>query len=190
MNRRHIGLVAVFFLFSVLTISAQEQKQLFSFGIGYFGETITHPGVELFAEYPLFQLNSSKILLRCNFGYYNHSDYSHNFFILPEIVYNYQFPNGIFVEPSVGAGWLCQFPDGKTVSYDSGTFVTTTSVRHYFMPSAALKGGFVFTVAGKESLVLASGFRAFWQYPFNSQWLFHPAIEFEFRYRFLKEDEK
>ena len=174
----------------LIPLTAQSRSASdFTIGLSYYGELLTHPGFKIFADYSFAHFDNSSLDFRLNFGLYNHPEYSHAFFLLPELVYHLESETGLFFEPSIGAGWLIQAPDAYVVSYDESGFSQTTGLRHYFMPSASVRGGVDILLPNTDEIGFAAAFTGFWQYPFNNQWLVHPAVELECRYSFSKKDQ-
>ncbi|MBK6953458.1 MAG: hypothetical protein IPO32_17275 [Crocinitomicaceae bacterium] len=116
----------LFILFLQISFSASSQllnPQTLS--ISYYGESIAHPGLKIGVDYDLknWQTNKTKkssesitkqksLVLSPTLGFYRHKAYQTGLFILPELKYNREKPNGNFFQTGIGLGYMRTFlPD-------------------------------------------------------------------------------
>ncbi len=111
-----------------LQISFSASSQLLNpqtLSISYYGESIAHPGLKIGVDYDLknWQTNKTKkssesitkqksLVLSPTLGFYRHKAYQTGLFILPELKYNREKPNGNFFQTGIGLGYMRTFlPD-------------------------------------------------------------------------------
>jgi hypothetical protein len=153
-----------------LTISAAAQVQM-NIGAGYFGHTLTHPGVVLEAE--IAGTNSPGVSLfgRTDLGGYTHPRHDAGIFLDMSFGMRREFKSGLFLEESIGLGVLESFVNSDGVySVDDSGAVSAASRRNPLdlMPSISLGIGYNLTRHSSQSLLIWVRPKIFWQFPDRS----------------------
>ncbi|HEX8349305.1 MAG TPA: hypothetical protein VF598_05045 [Hymenobacter sp.] len=148
--------------------------------VGYFGETITHPGLFAGYEHNLRPQKRYQLLLAATLGGYVHRRNHAGLFSEVGLGQRLHFRSGFFLEQSIGIGYLHTFLNGGPIYEvnDKGEVSESKNLgRPHLMPSISL--GFGWNVAHSEKLPLLVFIRprAFWQYPFNRYALPHLALQ-------------
>ena len=114
--------------------------------LGYFGETITHPGLKVGLCFPLHQWERHKMLrngqeklldkridLSPQLGFYYHQNYQTGLFVLPELSYKRQNARGNYTALGLGAGYMhTRVP--KVYNFDAnGEIERIGAGYHYFV---------------------------------------------------------
>ncbi|HEX8656373.1 MAG TPA: hypothetical protein VF690_02495 [Hymenobacter sp.] len=148
--------------------------------VGYFGETVTHPGLFAGYEHNLRPQKRYQLLLAATVGGYVHRRNHAGLFSEVGLGQRLHFRSGFFLEQFIGIGYLHTFLNGGPIYEvnDKGEVSERNNLgRPHLMPSISL--GFGWNVAHSEKLPLLVFVRprAFWQYPFNSYALPHLALQ-------------
>lgn len=114
-------LILILLSFSIARLYAQE-KQGPSLSIAYFGETITHPGLKVGLNFPVYswekiktKRNGAEKHLQKSFdvqpsvGFYYHQDYQTGLFVLPQVAYTRKNAQGAYTSFGLGAGYMRTF---------------------------------------------------------------------------------
>lgn len=172
----------IVFLLLFTLVSTYGQKDVYPetrLTIGYFGETLTHPGLNLGIEYTPFRSKKYQTILAANIGGYVHKRNNTSFFIRGQWGQRIGFDNGIFIDEFIGLGYLHQFTHGGDL-YDvlpNGAVVKTPdNGSPMVMPSVALGTGYDFSKKTKWNIVYFLRPELFWKAPFNGYYLTHLAI--------------
>jgi hypothetical protein len=152
---------------------------------------ITHPGIKVGIEHPLFEKDKVKetkrkikhkkhqVISGANFGVYSHFKYNTALFLNTEIGYRYIRQGGIIFETMIGIGYLRTFLNGKTYSVNENGDVRNVFLagNNSFMPSISL--GFGHDVSQKSNRITSWFIKpvVFIQMPYNSSVLPHLALE-------------
>jgi len=173
-------------------IFAKESDGFFresSFSIGYFGELLTHPGLQLGAEQTILETRSVSLNLREEFFFYRHKR-NHDMLgvtiTLPvKIPSNRRFSGELFG----GCGYLLKLTNSEAVySYSEAGSIEKTSriAMHRFSLITGL--GLNASIVQKERLALGLYLRptVFWEYPYNNSFLLHGALGFGINLNFNK----
>ena len=147
--------------------------------LGYFGETITNPGLFFGYEYNLRPQKLYQLHLSANAGGYHHSHNHTGLFSEIQIGQRYTFGSGLFVEQLLGVGYLHTFLSGGKiyeVSEPGAISEARNSGRGHFMPSLSLGFGLNLAQKDKAPLLLFLRPKAFLQYPYNGYALSHAAV--------------
>jgi hypothetical protein len=164
-------------------VQAQETAQetgRSAITMGYFGETITHPGFFAGYEHNLRPQNRYQLFLSFTLGGYAHRRNHTGLFSEVQLGQRLNFRSGLLLEQSIGIGYLHTFLNGGPVYEVNDNGVVSKSRnpgRSHLMPSVSL--GFGWNVARSEALPLLLFVRpkVFWQYPFNGYALPHLALQ-------------
>ena len=147
---------------------------------------VTHPGMSMNLDYRLGENHG--FVTEADLGHYWHRDYSRNVFAITGIGYYFSIKEKNIVQIIAGPGWQAQRPDAAVWLYDNGTFTSDNSWWHFFVPSASLEYARLIDISeSKNKIEISTGFRLYWQYPFNDQWMMHPVFQFGIQYYFAQE---
>jgi hypothetical protein len=164
----------------VLTASAaQAGPSRPALSVAYFGENATHPGLLLGAELALAEAGPHRLLVGTHLGGYRHPRYTLAAFAGTELGYRFTFDFGLRAELLAGAGYLHTLLDAPVFAPGAhgGMAQVSDAGRSAFMPSTAVGLGWHFDRQHQGRLALFARLQAFWQYPFNAGFLFHPALQ-------------
>ena len=91
-------------------------------GGGYFGHTLSYPGIVLEAELEKMFSENASIPIRADLGFYVHPRNQYGLFFDLSAGFRQYFNSGLFVEESIGAGFLQAFlySDGVYEVNDEG----------------------------------------------------------------------
>jgi hypothetical protein len=148
--------------------------------MGYYGETITHPGFFAGYEHNTMPQSRYQLFLTFTLGGYVHKRNHTGLFSEIGIGQRLNFRSGLLLEQSFGIGYLHTLLNGGPVyevKDNGGVSKSSNPGRSHLMPSVSL--GFGWNVARSEELPLLLFVRpkAFWQYPFNGYALPHLALQ-------------
>ncbi|MGB3777401.1 MAG: hypothetical protein WA960_03520 [Tunicatimonas sp.] len=172
-------ILSLLFLSSLRAFGQEEIISPINITLGYYGETITHPGLMVGVEYAPVTSGKYQMLLALNVGGYVHKRNNTSFFIRGQWGQRVTFGNGLFVEQFLGLGYLHQFSHGGEL-YEvlPGGAVVETPDRGQpkFMPSVTLGTGYDFSKKGIANVSIYLRPELFWKAPFNGYYLTHPAL--------------
>ena len=154
-----------------------EKRSAVTFG--YFGETITNPGLFFGYEYNLRPQKRYQLHLSANAGGYHHSHNHTGLFSELQIGQRYTFGSGVFVEQLLGVGYLRTFLSGGKiyeVTEQGVVSEASNSGRGHFMPSLSLGFGLNLAQKDKAPLLLFLRPKAYLQYLYNGYALPHIAV--------------
>jgi hypothetical protein len=159
---------------------AQQKTGRSAVTVGYFGETITHPGFFAGYEHNIMPQSRYQLFLTLTLGGYVHRRNHTGLFSEVGLGQRLNFRSGLLLEQSIGIGYLGTFLNGGPVYEvnDNGAVSKSSNPgRSHLMPSVSL--GFGWNVARQEELPLLLFVRpkVFWQYPFNNYALPHLALQ-------------
>lgn len=158
------------------SLQGQDKSSSITFDVGYFGESITKPGV-IASVQKRISVKNDLHHLRLNIAFYKHSGYNNNLLVFPEYVFRITGKKGRFFETAAGSGWMYQQPDRPVIQYENGTFSETNSGWNYFAPTILLGGGKRILKGSLEGMAYSVGMRWFGQYPFNGFLMHHLVLE-------------
>lgn len=154
-------------------------------GIGYFGETVTYPGVIGEIEYENFHTDKFSTPLRVNIGFYNHPR-SHNAIFLDfHQGFRRYFKNqNWFFEQNIGIGTMLSFYNENVwhVDDDGNSALVSNTGNWDFMPSVTLGFGKNITPKKETAIYVWLRPKIYWQYPFNNLANVHTALQIGFSY--------
>ena len=137
-------------------------------GGGYFGHTLSYPGIVLEAELEKMFSENASIPIRTDLGFYVHPRNQYGIFFDLNAGFRQYFNSGLFVEESIGAGFLQAFlhSDGVYEVDDEGVVSEgSRSIPMDFMPSFTLGIGYNLSQgSGKQNLIWLRP-KIFWQLP-------------------------
>lgn len=165
----------------ILSLGAFGQMNK-NIGGGYFGHTLTHPGIVL--EFELEKKITEKMSLpfRFDLGYYRHPRNHDGLFFDFNFGSRRYFENGLFIEQSIGIGFLETIMNEDVFEVDDNGTVTSVSKFNEpdFMPSITLGLGYNMTKSKETLNALWIRPKIFWQVPHKSSAVFHPVVQFGF----------
>ena len=167
-------------LLLITTITVKSQTNI-NIGAGYYGESLTYPGIVGEIEYEKFHTNKFSTPLKLNIGFYNHPR-SHNalFVDLHEGFRRYSKNSRWYYEQSVGFGIMLSFYNEDVWHIDENdraAYVSNTANLDY-LPSITFGGGFNLTPEKESSNYIWIRPKVSWQFPFNTLALPHIAVQF------------
>ena len=170
------------------------------FQITYFGRLFTHPGIKIGFSMPSITNNKAyinglpvktthQLYLNFNAGYYFHKGNHHGLFFSSEIAYRITFKSGWFFDVNAGGGYLRSVLNGSvfTVTENGLQNAGWFEGSNYFMPSFFLGFGRNSSNTEKKIKGWHTQLGAFWQYPFNGQYLLNPSFQFGMHNYSIKE---
>ncbi|MBX7243260.1 MAG: hypothetical protein K1X92_16060 [Bacteroidia bacterium] len=171
-----------FFLFlfvPVLAFCQQEYKPEIAFTTSYYGETLTHPGVNAGIEYYPFQAPRFQTILAANLGGYLHIRNNTSLFFRGQWGQRAICKNGFFVESFLGLGYLHHFTHGgKTFDVlPNGAVVKVPNTgKSMVMPGVSIGLGYDFSKKTNCNIRFFLRPELFWKAPFNGYYLTHFAL--------------
>ena len=171
----------------VTILSAQHA---FSYGLGYFGENITHPGITLQVEYSSTSDAKFKVPLRANLGGYLHKRSNNAAFFEIGTGLRFKPKTHFYMGFGGGVGLIASWYDSDLGVFEVDFEGNITEASNFggidFMPSVNFDFGYIFTGNDNTQGTLWARPKAFWQYPSNERFLFHYALEIGYSIRFIK----
>lgn len=162
-----------------IVVDAQEPKE-FRLSLGYYGETLSHPGLNIGIEYGVPNNRKEQMILSLNIGGYLHKKNNTSLFVKAHWAQRYNFNKGLFFEGAMGIGYLHHIAHGgdKFEVKPNGAIV---QVKKYgnpmLMPSVGLGLGWNFFSAHQNRrLSVFVKPELFWKAPFNGYFLTHFAM--------------
>lgn len=172
----------LFLLFFAVVSQCTAQDELASkvgIYVGYFGETLTHPGLNFGLEYYPHQSEKYQMILSASAGGYVHIRNNKSLFVRGQWGQRVCFKKGLFVDQFLGIGYLHQFTHGGElyeVLPNGAVVETPDSGQPLFMPSVSLGVGYDFSKNSASKLSVYLRPELFWKAPFNGYYLTHLAI--------------
>jgi hypothetical protein len=165
---------------AIMGLDAQRHVNI---GGGYFGQTITYPGLVLEVEMEHMFSERTSLPLRMDVGFYVHPRQSTGVFLDLNAGFRRYFKSGLFLEESVGLGLLQSFlhSDAVYAVDDSGNVSETSrSNPPEFMPSVTFGVGYNLTQgSGKQNLIWLRP-KLYWQVPHKTVSAFNFALQVGF----------
>lgn len=149
------------------------------FTFGFFGETLTHLGLNAGIEYSPLRSGKYQMILAANVGGYVHKRNNTSLFVRGQWGQRVTFDSGLFLDQFMGLGYLHQFTHGGA-QYEvlpNGSVVgTPNSGRPMVMPSLSLGTGYDFSRENEKRPSIYFRPELFWKAPFNGYYLTHFAL--------------
>ncbi len=146
---------------------------------GYFGETVTHPGVTVSLGMNLFSNEWYSISPKIKMGWYIHRRNHHGLQLSAGLLQKAYLPGGLGMELESLVGLLNTIPDGEVLQYDDqGDLVQDAALWNPKLMISA-SWGIHYSLMAASSIPVEPFIRvgAFLEYPFNSLWLPHAVVE-------------
>lgn len=175
--------LSLLFLLTYSSVYAQKNLNL---GLGYFGETATHPGLVAHLEVEKSQSKKVSTLFRTDVGAYVHARNHVGAFVDVHAGLRRYRPSGIFTEQYLGLGTMLSFLNGDGVFQrdENGNIRRASSFANLdIMPSVTLGIGYNFSQDSGSANLLYLRPKVFWQLPFNNLALPHFALQVGFIHR-------
>ncbi len=197
MNRIFILLVFSFFFSGLYGQDTLQTRLINGFGVSYYGENLSHYGLQLSTEYSLWNRNIKKaqseykiihkrkeFFVIGNIGGYIHKQNHVAVFLNGEIGYRKIFENGLKYELLLGLGYLHTYLQGNTyeVSDDGDVTKVNLAGQSNLMVPVSFGIGYDFNILYDQpfSINIRPGF--FVQYPYNIAVAFRPTVDIGFYY--------
>lgn len=177
------AVVGLLFLLSYSSVQAQKSLNL---GLGYFGETATHPGLVAHLEVEKSQSKKVSTLFRADLGAYVHPRNHTGVFADVHAGLRRYRSSGIFTEQYLGLGTMLSFLNGDGVFQrdENGNIRRVSSFANLdIMPSVTLGIGYNFNQDSDGANLIYFRPKVFWQLPFNNLALPHFALQVGFIHR-------
>lgn len=166
-------------LFSFRAFGQERAISPINITVGYYGETVTHPGLIVGIEYSPFITDKYQMILAFQTGGYTHKRNNTSYFVRGQWGQRITFNSGLFVEQFLGLGYLHQFSHGGEqyeVIPNGAVVKTLDRGQPKFMPSITLGTGYDFSKKGIGNFSIYLRPELFWKAPFNGYYLTHPAL--------------
>lgn len=178
MKKLYILVLSLF----VLSLGAGAQTHL-NIGGGYFGQTLTYPGLVIEAELEHMFSEKASLPIRLDLGLYVHPRHSYGLFLDVNAGFRRYYKSGIFLEESIGVGVLQSFLHSDAVYKvdDSGEVSNASrTIPVDFMPSLTLGIGYNLTKgSGKQNLLWLRP-KIYWQIPHKTMSTYNFAVQVGF----------
>lgn len=152
------------------------QERVIPINISYFGETLTHPGIEIGYEINFYKA----LIFTASIGTYIHQRNHVGLFLSSGLNWRHTFSIGYSMEFGLGLGYLHTWAHGGniyTVDDNGNVSLKQNFGRPHFMPIVRLGLlGWDFRKKTNIPLRLNADIIGFGQYPFNSFMMPHVAI--------------
>lgn len=173
---KNIGLIIIFIQ---ITISGLSQQNI-NIGAGYFGHTLTHPGLVGEFELEKTYTDRASLPIRANLGFYAHPRYHTGIFLDVNIGYRRYYDSGWFYEQSMGIGILEPILNTDAVYKVDENGNISDAPKHNpieFMPSISLGLGYNFSTHDNKRNLVWLRPKVFWQYPHKNTSTFNVALQ-------------
>jgi len=183
MKKLYILVLSLF----ALSLGTEAQTHL-NIGGGYFGQTLTYPGLVIEAELEHMFSEKASLPIRLDLGFYVHPRHSYGLFLDVNAGFRRYYKSGIFLEESIGVGVLQSFlhSDGVYKVDDSGEVSDASrAIPVDFMPSLTLGIGYNLTKgSGKQNLLWLRP-KIYWQIPHKTMSTYNFAVQVGFTHTII-----
>lgn len=164
-----------------LTLAAALPAGALGLTAGYYGETVTHPGLLVGVEQGLGPLAGGEVLTAGHLGFYAHPGYADVRFARTELALRWKLPGAFDLEAAAGIGLMQSRAAGDLyVASSTGAPERTFDLgRPAWMPALALGVGRTWEGLGRSFGRL----EVFGQYPYNGYLLPHAALSLGWTWR-------
>lgn len=193
-NMRNYFTTFLFLLLTSVTACGQSNDlPKTKFTLSYFGETVSHPGLNVGIEQYPFQSHKYQLIVASNMGAYVHIRNNTSLFLRVQSGQRVTFGSGVFFDHFMGLGYLHHFTHGGD-NYEvlpNGAIVKTSNTgRSMIMPSVAIGAGYDFSKKTKWQMSYFVRPELFWKAPFNGYYLTHLALNTGFVFKLNKKNER
>ncbi len=169
-------------ILALYTVTAGAQTR-FNLGGGYFGHTLTHPGVVVEFEMEHSYSERASLPVRIDLGAFVHPRSHYGLFLDVNTGFRQYFRSGLFVEEGIGAGIFQSWLHSDKVYEVSDDGIVSESSRINppdFMPSLTLGLGVNLTRdSGKRNLIWLRP-KLYWQVPYKTTSTYNFALQVGF----------
>ncbi len=176
------ALSSIVFVLGLYAMSAGAQTRL-NLGGGYFGQTLSHPGVVLEFELEHSYSERASVPVRFDLGAYVHPRYHTGLFLDANVGFRQYFRSGLFVEEGIGAGILESWVHSDQVYMvdDAGSVTETSRINPPdFMPSLTLGLGYNLTRDSEKGNLIWLRPKIYWQVPYKNSSTYNFALQVGF----------
>ena len=175
--------IIIFACTLALAASSYAQQTRINAGGGYFGQTLTHPGIVLEIEAERAFSEKATLPVRLDLGFYSHPRNHSGLFLDVNYGFRRYFKSGFYLEESIGFGILETFlsSDGTYEVNENGT-VTEVSPANPpdFMPSITLGLGYDLTKGAENRNLIWIRPKLYWQFPHKTSSQYMVALQVGF----------
>lgn len=176
-------------IFIISFLGTTEAQTNINIGAGYFGHTVTHPGVVLEFEIEKMYSEKASLPIRVDLGFYSHPRNHNGLFLDINAGFRQYFKSGFFLEESIGIGVLGSIlnSDGVYKVNDEDEILEASRFnKPDLIPSITFGIGYNLSKqSNKQSLIWLRP-KIFWQYPHKTTSTFNPVIQFGFTHTLNK----
>lgn len=179
----------------VLLWSASTQvsaQKTITYGLGYFGETLTHPGVVAFAETEKKISNHWVIPFKADLGFYHHKRSHTALFADLTMGIRHRSESPIYYGAGIGIGGMASWYNSDKGVYRVDDNLNIEKAGNYagldLMPSVYLELGYQIQSNEKYASHIWLAPKVFWQYPSNEKAMMHYAIQVGYSITLIKAD--
>lgn len=169
-----------------MSLSSLNAQSRLNIGAGYFGHTITHPGVVVELEYETYVSSTMSLPFRLDVGFYHHPRNRNALFLDVNYGFRRYFKSGLFIEQSIGIGILGSALNTDVFAVDDDGNVSEGSRLNepQFMPSLTVGIGYNLT-KNKENTLNLIWLRPkiSWEIPHKTTANFSPALQIGFTHQ-------
>jgi len=166
-----------------LVAESNAQQNRLNIGGGYFGQTVTYPGLVLEIESERVFSEMATLPIRLDLGFYVHERYNSGIFLDVNFGFRRYFKSGFYLEESVGFGILETFlnSDGTYEVDPDGTVSQASSANPPdFMPSLTLGLGYDLTKTSEKQNMIWIRPKLSWQFPHKTSSQYFAALQIGF----------
>lgn len=153
--------------------------------VGYYGQTLTHPGIVLGYEMEKIHSDKASTPLRLDVGIYTHPRNHVGVFLNLNYGVRRYFQSGLFLEESIGLGVLGTILNGDAV-FKVGEDGNVTEASRFntpdLMPSLTLGIGYDLSKNERRNMIWLRP-TLYWQFPHKTTANFTPALQIGFTHQ-------
>lgn len=149
-------------------------------GAGYFGHVLTHPGVVIEAEFEQSGSDGISVFSRVSAGAYSQPRYQTGLLLDAGVGMRHVFRSGIFVEESIGVGFLASRVNSEGVYSvtEDGTVSEASPLNPIDLTASACLGiGYSFEMKHAQPMLIWLRPGIFWQFPHRLSSTFTPVLQ-------------
>lgn len=181
--------IYITFLIALFAFSAALAQSKFNVGGGYFGHTLTYPGIILEAEWETNYTEKSSLPIRVDVGVFVHKRYQTGIFTDINYGFRQYFNSGLFLEESIGAGTLIGILSNDA-TYEVSSAGEVSEISDFssidFMPSITLGIGYNVTKNREKANYIWLRSKMYWQLPHKTTSTYNMVIQVGFTHRLSK----
>lgn len=167
-------MLRVFTVAAVFAVATPNTANSTPITIGYFGESLTHPGINGGIEWVPLRRGPISLMLAAESGFYVHPQNHSALFAQGIVGFRAKASFGLTGTLTLGSGYLHTFRGGDVYN-DRGERILDLG-RPNFMPSAGLEGSWTVAAIGRWAVSPFLRLFLFGQFPYNDGLLMRGAI--------------